>query len=92
MLHVPLHITKVINVSDCLVMRSRKEALCLASVTYMTRDMNDTFVTNHPDDRKPSFAGSWRNTIKPFISFRNKSHLKSVRFLHCTGENVRKYN
>ena len=41
----------------------RKEALCLASVTYMTRDINDTFVTNHPDDRKPSFAGSWRNTI-----------------------------
>ena len=42
---------------------ARKKALCLASVTYMTRDINDTFVTNHPDDRKPSFAGSWRNTI-----------------------------
>ena len=42
---------------------ARKEALCLTSVTYMTRDINDTFVTNHPGDRKPSFAGSWRNTI-----------------------------
>ena len=33
------------------------------SVTYLTRDINDTFVTNHPDYRKPSFAGSCRNTI-----------------------------
>ena len=37
---------------------ARKEALCLASVTHMTRDLNDTFVTNHRDDRKPSFDGS----------------------------------
>ena len=32
---------------------ARKEALCLTSVTYMTRDINDTFVTNHPGDRNP---------------------------------------
>ena len=30
----------------------RKKALCLACVTHITRDINDTFVTNHPDDRK----------------------------------------
>ena len=36
----------------CLSCNARKEALCLASVTCMTRDINDTFVTNHSDDRK----------------------------------------
>ena len=44
---------------------ARKEAfeLCLAFVTYMTRDINDTFVTNPRMTGKPSFAGSWRNTM-----------------------------
>ena len=40
------------DILDCTSCNARKEAFCLASVTYMTRDINDTFVTNHPDDRK----------------------------------------
>ena len=49
---------------------ARKEALCLASVTHINRDINDTFVTNHPDDRKtPPFEYNIQH------SFRNKSYL-----------------
>ena len=66
MRHVPLNITRVIDVggvslcrelcllghkiiSDCLVMRGRRP---YASVTHITCDINDTFVTDQPDDRK----------------------------------------
>ena len=37
--------------------------MCLAFATYMTRDINDTSVTNPRMTGKPSFAGSWRTTI-----------------------------
>ena len=52
------------TVLSCVSCYPRKEAfeLCLAFVTYMTRDINDTFVTNPRMTGKPSFAGSWRNT------------------------------
>ena len=53
------------TVLSCVSCYPRKEAfeLCLAFVTYMTRDINDTFVTNPRMTGKPSFAGSWRNTV-----------------------------
>ena len=59
----------------------REEAfeLCLAFVTYMTRDINDIFVTNPLMTGNPSFAGHWRNTIlvshiqhKTIYTFQNK--------------------
>ena len=45
------------------VFKKTEEALCLAFATYMTRDINDTSVTNPRMTGKPSFAGSWRTTI-----------------------------
>ena len=65
-----------VQTSSRLPLRVRFKERRLGTRQYMTRDINDTFVTNHPDDRRPSFAGSWRNTILiSHIPFRNKSHI-----------------